>query len=265
MRRLGCLLLFVALVPAQEDLSAGVPERVGALLAHKCSQCHGADVVRPKGRFGYVEDLARVAKEYVKPGDVEESVLWWHLTGEQEQMPPVTARNGPLTLSDLALVRWWVLDGAKAPETVPRAAASDADGGSSLVARSHVLLVHFPIALALAALLAEVLFMRQGSAGVCATGRFCIVFAAVSAFLAALTGWFAGEAWLPARVETHRWLAVSTLVASVLAALISPLAARQVGWARCAYRLSLVAAAVLAVLTAHQGGLLVHGEGYFDL
>jgi uncharacterized membrane protein/mono/diheme cytochrome c family protein len=265
MRRLGYLLVLAALAPAQEAPSAGLPERVGALFAHKCSQCHGADVVRPKGRFGYVEDLARVAETYVKPGDVEQSLLWSHLMGEQALMPPKKAKNGPLALDELALVRWWILDGAKAPQPVPRTAASDADEGSSLAARSHVLLVHFPIALIVAALLAEVLFMWRRSAGICATGRFCIVLAALSALLTAFTGWSSGEAWSPARVDTHRWLAVSALITSSLAALVSPLAARPVGWARLAYRLLLVVAAVLVSLAAHQGGILVHGEGYLGL
>ena len=134
-----------------------------------------------------------------------------------------------------------------------------------MAARSHVLLVHFPIALIVAALLAEVLFMWRRSAGICATGRFCIVLAALSALLTAFTGWSSGEAWSPARVDTHRWLAVSALITSSLAALVSPLAARPVGWARLAYRLLLVVAAVLVSLAAHQGGILVHGEGYLGL
>ena len=265
MKRLICLLLLVALSPAQEDPAAGVPAQVRALFAQKCSQCHGGDLVRPKGRFGYAEDLARVAKRYVKAGDADESELWWYLTGEQEQMPPKNAKNGPLSLSDLALVRWWIRDGAKAPLADASSATPEVEGSPSLVAKSHVLFVHFPIALVFAALLAEVLFMWRGGLGVCNTGRFCITFAALSACVTAFTGWSAAESWSPGRVETHRWLAVAALCTSTLAALVCPLAARRGGWPRRSYRLLLVVAAALVMLAGHQGGLLVHGRGYFDL
>lgn len=266
MMRIGCLLLFVVLAPAQDDPAVGLPEQVREIFAAKCTECHGSDVARPKGRFGYVDDLERVAKKYVKPGDVEESELWWYLTGEQELMPPKKAKSGPMTLGELAVVRWWILDGAKASVAVTPSVSGDGDeDGSSFLARSHVLIVHFPIALVFAALLAEVLSMWRGSAGLGATGRFCIALAAVGALLAAFSGWPAGDAWNPARVDTHRWLGVAAMTTAVLAALVAPLAARGAGRARTTYRVLLVAAAVLVGLAGHQGGLLVHGEGYFGL
>jgi hypothetical protein len=43
----------------------------------RCAACHGPDLAKPKGRFGYVLDLARVAgnPEMIVPGAPGESEL----------------------------------------------------------------------------------------------------------------------------------------------------------------------------------------------
>src|ERR1700680_4980726 len=49
-----------------------------SIFAAKCAGCHGAALAKPKGRFGYVLDLARVAAnpEIVIPSFPDESELW---------------------------------------------------------------------------------------------------------------------------------------------------------------------------------------------
>ena len=62
-----CLLASAAIrADEQRDLAADVL----AVFSAKCAVCHGPDVKKPKGRFGYVTDLARVAgnREMVIPG-----------------------------------------------------------------------------------------------------------------------------------------------------------------------------------------------------
>jgi mono/diheme cytochrome c family protein len=78
----------------------------------KCAGCHGPDLPKPKGRFGYVLDLRRVASnpELVIPGRPSESELW--LLVEHDEMPPPDSPRGPLTPAEKAVVRDWIAAGA---------------------------------------------------------------------------------------------------------------------------------------------------------
>ena len=266
-------MVVTACVSGQEiNPASGVPERVRDVLVAKCGACHGPDVAKPKGRFGDVHDLASVAKKYVKAGDAEESELWWYLNGEPDLMPPKKSKAGPLTLEEWALIRWWIDSGARSPEAGQAASPRDAlerksdddDLGNPTVAAFHVVLVHFPIALAIAALLAELLVMT-GREGFATTARFCLVLAFVSAFASAWSGWAAGDGYeggtFAERVDVHRWIGVSALAALGLGTALIP-AARSGGRARVLYRLALVLGAVLVGLTGHFGGELIHGVGH---
>src|SRR5262249_55106844 len=70
--------------------------QVRAVFAAKCAACHGPQLARPKGRFGYVLDLGRVAAnpELVVPGSPGESELWELI--RRGEMPPEDAPAGPL-------------------------------------------------------------------------------------------------------------------------------------------------------------------------
>src|SRR5262249_14287899 len=90
--------LFVGAVASPAAL-AGTPAASGderdwavevrAVFACKCAACHGSDLPKPKGRFGYVLDLRKVAKnpEMVIPFKPEESELW-QLVRSNEMPPP---------------------------------------------------------------------------------------------------------------------------------------------------------------------------------
>jgi len=236
---------------------------VGAVLLEKCSECHGPDVRRPKGRFGFVDDLRRVAKKYVTPGDVDESELWWYLSGEQELMPPKKADKGPLSVDEFALIRWWILAGAPAPAAAMPGGApreADEDTGTAIIASSHVVLVHFPIALAWAALLAELLVL-MGRPRFATTARFCVVLAFLTAFATAFSGWSAGDSWSAERVDTHRWLGVGAFATLGLATILIPQAPKR-AWARLLYRLFIFAGAGLVAAAGYLGGELIPGAGH---
>ena len=49
--------------------------QVRAIFSAKCVECHGATLERPKGKFGYVLDLTRVAAnpKMVVPGNPDKS------------------------------------------------------------------------------------------------------------------------------------------------------------------------------------------------
>src|SRR4029077_11089327 len=41
--------------------AANLASAVRSIFSAKCTECHGSDLPRPKGRFGYVLDLERLA------------------------------------------------------------------------------------------------------------------------------------------------------------------------------------------------------------
>src|ERR1700678_3903139 len=67
-----------------QDLGA----EVRGVFAAKCAGCHGPDLAKPKGRFGYVLDLRRMAgnPEMVIPLRPDESELW--VLVQRNEMPP---------------------------------------------------------------------------------------------------------------------------------------------------------------------------------
>ncbi len=84
------------------------------IFSAKCAGCHGPNLSKPKGRFGYVLDLARVAanREMVVPSFPDESELW-ELVGRGE-MPPEDAPTGPLSAEEKGVIRAWIAAGAPA-------------------------------------------------------------------------------------------------------------------------------------------------------
>src|SRR5580765_6336736 len=87
---------------------------VRAVFAAKCTACHGPDLPKPKGRFGYVLDLARVAgnREMVVPFMPDESELWELV--RRGEMPPEDSPSGPLTAQAKEAIHAWIKAGAPA-------------------------------------------------------------------------------------------------------------------------------------------------------
>ncbi|TAJ23451.1 MAG: hypothetical protein EPO68_03135 [Planctomycetota bacterium] len=129
----------------------------------------------------------------------------------------------------------------------------------------HRVAVHFPIALVLAAAVAEYLAMSRGERALRQAARYCVTFGAASALVAAATGYALAAALDPAGahgelVERHRWTGVGLCAASALAAVLARRCERpDGGLAQLGYRLALWTAAALAALAAWQGGGLAHG------
>lgn len=85
-----------------------------AVFTARCTECHGAHLPQPEGRFGYVTDLARVASnpEMVIRSSPEESELWELV--RREEMPPADAAAGALSEQEKAIIRAWIAAGAPA-------------------------------------------------------------------------------------------------------------------------------------------------------
>jgi len=131
----------------------------------------------------------------------------------------------------------------------------------------HPAIVHFPVALALTAFVAEALVMIRKQGWYADAARFMIIAAAATALPAALAGFAAASAeeiapaWAGA-FAVHR---VAGLVTPPLAVLAAGLAesTRRSGqiWEQILYRVFLALAAAGAAVAAVAGGLLAHGGG----
>jgi uncharacterized membrane protein len=133
-----------------------------------------------------------------------------------------------------------------------------------VLGRLHPLLVHFPIALLLAALGAE-LFQRRKE-GPSEAGFFCLALGTVGALAAASTGWLFAEHDPPGVHDLlfrHRWSGVG-VAASAAVTLVSAWRWRRSGEARLARptHLGLLLTAGLVAASAHLGGEMVYGEGF---
>jgi uncharacterized membrane protein len=129
------------------------------------------------------------------------------------------------------------------------------------IGRLHVVIIHFPIALALIAAGAEL-----GGAFI-ADERWRVVasvntrLAAAFAVVAAALGWELAAGSASPLLDWHRWVGTGAAVMTVMAAILVPRGAPHAR--RWPYQLCLLAAALLIGVTAHLGGLLVWGTDFF--
>lgn len=135
--------------------------------------------------------------------------------------------------------------------------------------RTHPSIVHFPIALLLAAALAETLVL-MGARGLLPAVRFCVILGFLGSAAGASVGWILGESaskTLEPDLTWHRWVGVGTAVLALLLLVVSEIRVRQQGpspWtARMRWLLLLTAVAVS--WAGHLGGILSYGEDYLSL
>jgi uncharacterized membrane protein len=135
----------------------------------------------------------------------------------------------------------------------------------AFIGRLHLLLIHFPIALVIAAVAAE------GAAAVTADDKWHLVAVrnvragAVFAVLAAIAGWrLSLEMGTDASplLEWHRWLGTIGGVVTFAAAIATAGAGSRSPLGVRSYRIALFAAAALVAVAAHLGGQLVWGANF---
>jgi hypothetical protein len=262
----------------RRDLASAVKE----IFTAKCVQCHGAHLRKPKGKFGYVLDLARVSAnpKMVVPSRPEESKLWQSV--RDDEMPPEDAKAGPLAGEQKEVIRAWIESGAL-PDRTPAASSpgslpsgestADAAGLSpgkrllSWLGKFHVMVAHFPIGLLLAAAAGELWFAWRGVCPPAPAVRFCVLLGAVGAVAAAVLGWLHAAngygASSPGVLAFHRWAGTALALWAVAVVACSELDARRGKRGRW-FRLLLFCGVLLVAVTGHLGGTLVHGEDFFD-
>jgi mono/diheme cytochrome c family protein/uncharacterized membrane protein len=238
-----------------------IGDEVRGVFATKCAACHGPDLEKPRGRFGYVLDLRRVAEnpEMVIPGRPTESELW--LLVQHDEMPPAGSPHGALASEQKEVIREWIAAGA--PDASPRVSA---DRIIRWLGRFHLLLIHFPIALVLAAGFGEARSVWRRDPIPSESVRFCLWLGALAAIPTAGLGWLHAADWNglgPSQLLTaHRWLGTTAAVWLVITAVYVERDARGGVRSRAAWLL-MTSGILVTALTAHFGGLLGRGGDFF--
>jgi mono/diheme cytochrome c family protein len=239
-----------------------IGDEVRRVFATKCAGCHGPDLEKPKGRFGYVLDLRRVAgnPEMVIPGRPTESELW--VLVREDEMPPAGAPRGALAPEQKEVIRAWIAAGA--PYPAPRASA---DRILRRLGKFHLLLLHFPIALVVAVGFGEVLSIWRRDPLPSGSVRFCLWLGALTAIPTAGLGWLhAADGNGPGSSQlltAHRWLGTTAAAWLVIAAVRVERDARGGVRSRAAWLL-MTSGVLATALTAHLGGLLDRGGDFFN-
>lgn len=265
--------------PAHSTQDIGYEVR--RVFAAKCAGCHGPDLPKPKGRFGYVLDLGRMREnpEIVIPSRPDESELW--VLVQRHEMPPPDSPHGSLTHAQKEIIREWIAAGApdaspgasdsppavRSEQTAPASLeATSADRLLRWLGKFHLLLLHFPIALVLAAGLGEVWSVWQRNPIPSESVRFCLWLGALAAVPTAVLGWLFAAAGngvgSPQLLTAHRWLGTTAAAWLVITAVCAERDARRKVRSR-RVRLLLTAGVLIAALTAHLGGLLARGQDFF--
>ena len=260
-------------------LPEGVVEagKVETIFREKCADCHGAQLARPKGKFGYVLDLKRIAgnTDYVVPGHPEKSEIYRLVFSEE--MPGDDSKVPPLTKGEKEDVRRWIELGAPAAAVpvVPAAVVAEVNGmptwkrALQWVGRFHPVSTHFPVALMMVAVLAEGLVWWTGRNSWTQTVRFLVVLATLGAVATVILGWINASFtnYLGENVSIlfwHRWVGTLTgvwaLVCSVLLLLcdddLKSLARRR-------FRGALLLGAGLVSIAGFLGSALIYGLNHY--
>ncbi len=233
-------------------------------------------MAKPKGKFGYVTDLGRLAgnPKLIVPSQPEESPLWKLV--EIGKMPPSNTRSGRLTPNEKSLIHDWIAAGAPAGDSSaasPPAAPAPEPPESVLtrllrfLGKGHVVVVHFPIALLLAAAAGEMWGVVRGVRHPWLPVRYCVLLGAVSAVVAAVLGWLLADiagygAGSPQLLALHRWVGTAAAAWAFGLAILSERDAFR-GERSWVFRGALAIGALLVGVAGHLGGTMVHGEDFF--
>lgn len=272
---------------AQEDLGTAA----AALLESRCASCHGPESKSPKAVRAWADatDIAATVldEDLMTPGDPEDSTLYFVIA--DGEMPPSDSGISAFSVEETAVIEEWIKAGAPLPVAGPKVESADeasadeasavgeSSGGEGVpaaapkesswmkkplpkwIGRFHPLVVHFPLALLSAALLAEILAGLRKKDGLRTAATFCYTIGALSAPPSAAFGWLlaASTSHRGDELFYHRWCGVALAALTVL--LLRPF------YTKPGLRLPILALlAALAGATGHLGGALSYGSDWLD-
>ena len=270
--------------PTKEE-QLKLASEVRAIFDAKCNDCHGAEMPRPKGKFGYVLDLKRIAAnpKYIVPGKPDESDLYDMVFNDD--MPGEDANVPPLTAEEKETVRRWIEAGAPG-ELPPGVERETVQPGAVVVAvekktepfwqhaarwigKLHPVSTHFPVALMMVAVLAEAFAWWTRRESWRETVRFLVILAALGALAATGLGWL--NAYFSSYNKSagallwwHRWIGTGTSIWALLCAALAvggPCA--EGSKERQRFRGALLVGAALVSLTGFLGSALIYGIDHY--
>lgn len=288
------LLLLLAVFPMTGEQAWSAPEKtpakapgrdeklrlaaeVARIFEAKCADCHGAHLPKPKGKFGYVLDLKRVAEnpDYVVRGNPGKSELY--LMVQNNEMPGEDADVPPLTPQEKKALEAWVLAGAPhelpagfSAESIPSEKKPEAKISflrrlSNWMGKFHPVSTHFPVALLMTAVLAEALAWWLKRDEWMLLVRFLTVLGALSSVPTTALGWFADFPTLTGSelatvYRFHQVLGTATSVWALVCAVLVCLSECEEGsMARRRFRGALLLGAFLMSVVGFLGGALNAG------
>jgi uncharacterized membrane protein len=136
----------------------------------------------------------------------------------------------------------------------------------TFIGKFHLLVVHFPIALVLAAAAAELGVIATTHKAWRTVAVANIRAGAAIGIVTAITGWlFASSPLVDAgpSLEWHRWVGMAGAAGAIGAALLSSRLHVSAPRSVFMYRFTLFVTAILVAITGHLGGTLVWGAGFF--
>lgn len=268
------------LIDAQRDV---VP-----ILKAKCLSCHGPDDAKNDFRV----DDHDVMMDYIEEGDAESSSLYtdYLTTDDPDMLMPPASKGGPLSTTELALLRVWINEGAQWPEDVTFTSQVEKAADQSTSTKPsepydlktrvwmaqgflHPATVHFPIALLTVGGFFVVLGWKWPAVGT-QIPLASLLLGSASAIVSTLMGWaFApeqgyGNNWasldFDREVDMHRWSAVVVSVASTVFALIALLSlVTKSKRLTKIWKVGLLVSAAMIGAVGHQGGEMSYGKDFY--
>lgn len=131
--------------------------------------------------------------------------------------------------------------------------------------RLHPLIVHFPIALLVVALLLEAIGLRKGNHELRKATNILLLAGAASAVIAVAFGWLleAQEQYTGDLLTVHKWTGIATAALATLTLLIHQRMLLRNQWRLLkAYRIALVVTVLGVSVAGHFGASLTHGDDF---
>ena len=132
----------------------------------------------------------------------------------------------------------------------------------SWLGRLHTLVIHFPIAMFIAALGVELFGLWRRNIQYQSAAHVMLIVGTIGAIVAAALGWFAGGFYLTDRNQVlmlHRWLGTAIAAAGLLLLYLSATARRAPERPRTLYWTTLGAMTIAIAIQGYIGGSFMHG------